>query len=249
MALVGHALGVPLDGDESIVGRLHRFDHVVGGPTDDGEWRGSGPVVGGLVMERVRVDVVGATEDRGDGRSGLEPDRVSTSQELLGVGHSITGVESRLMPVGGSVDVLAERAAESHVGDLEPTADGQNRLAQFERGTEQSDVGIVGLADPVSSTLGLAPVDLGIDVVAATQHEPVEPFEHDASPGESFVFVVGFDPRQQGGDPAGRRDGIEILGIDGVEVVLGMDPRVDGSSPGSHGNQRNPSHPQSLPGW
>ncbi len=249
MALVGHALGVPLDRNELFVGPLHRFDHAIGGPPDDGEGLSSRLLVGGLVVKGVGVDVVGATEDGGDGRAGLEIDRVSTSQELLGIGHPVTGVVGGLVPVGGSVDVLAEDASEGHVGHLQPTADGEDRLAQFERSAEQGDVGIVGSANPVSSAVGLPSVGVGIDVIATAQHEPVEAFEHEASPGEATGVVVGLDPWQQSGNPAGGGDGIEILGIDGVEVVLGMDPRVDGSSPGGHGNQRNPSHPQSLPGW
>ena len=74
--------------------------------------------------------------------------------------------------------VLDEIAAAGDVQHLAPSADGEHRHVAIERSLEQRELGVVPLPrDAERLLVRLLAVELGIEVRAAGEDEPVEPVE------------------------------------------------------------------------
>jgi hypothetical protein len=131
----GGVLGVPLDRDERGVVVLERLDHAVG--------RGAHRVqvlpeaVDGLVVRAGAVDHGGAEDPRQAG-VGRQRDLVERADGAGGrLREAGRGVGQQ---VGAARDVLEQGPAEGDVDDLQPSADGDGRHPQLDRGVHQRDL-------------------------------------------------------------------------------------------------------------
>ena len=167
---------------------------------------------------------------------------------LVGISDAVASFQQELMLLGLAEHVLTQRSAERNVRNLQATADRQDRLALPQRGSEKLGVGFVGAAVPVASAVRGLPVEPRVDVIAASKHQAIEPID------DSICLLVGANPGDDRSDPAGSGHRVRVFGIEGVEIVLGMDPGIEGAAPRRQCNERSliesvAGHPQSLPGW
>ena len=181
-------------------GGLHRLDGAVGRAGADRE-----PVAD--AVERLvvgRRDLERRAGEARDARARLR-------------GHRVVG-RGRVVVVAELVlDVPVERPAVRDVEQLDAAADRQDRQPALARRLQQAQLPAIALGvEPRRPLVRRAVVEVGADVLAAGQHEPVERLRLQGR-------VVGARPRQHQRHPAGAQHGLHQALVDRVAGVLAHD--------------------------
>ena len=189
-------LGMPLDAEHvSVAGGLERLrESVVGARGHD---EAIAELVDALVVVAVHVEVV---------LSPTSAARAVPSLDLDGVGREDAAADPEPLGAQRLGQVLMQRAAARHVHELEAAADGEHRDPPLVGPAEQSELpGVAVRSRVVGEGMPLCPVELGLDVLAARQDQPVQAVEHDGC----RQFGVRLR-RKEHRDAARCRHGIEV---------------------------------------
>ena len=137
--------------------------------------------------------------------------------------------------VGDVREVLLERAPQVDVQELHPPADREERQVAFHGYVRQSHLQVVAeWIDVADSRVRVLPVQGGVDVSAARQHQSGDPVEERSivrvdrgSHGQALrglflgVELVG---AQDLGDPAGCQHGVHVMDGDPADVAGVLSP-------------------------
>ncbi len=165
-----------------------------------------------------------ASEDGRSPGARLERDGVAVGEEVVRVGAGI-GVGSSGRVGRATPDLLVQGSPARNVEDLESPTDGEDRECEGLRRLEVGDVAEVGPPVRVDRRGVDGSVHRWVHIVAAAEDQAVESFERPLGIVDRGDVADECRPSTRPLDP------IEVVGVDGVEIISWMDPGRQGAAP------------------